>query len=454
LVSNGIHFLNNAVALSTVYHALANSYGMNNKLKEALHVDSLGLEVVMKNNIESNLSMFYDNMANCYLYSGEYEKATALFKKCIPLDTKFNNKRLLSDTYLNLGNVFMMQNKPNEAIPFLDSSIILADAVGYKVGKQNSLQLLSDAYKAKGNDKKALEYLNKMIVVKDSLVNETREKKIVELQALYETDKKEKELLFQKEQLSKQRYVMLGIAVAAIMSLLSMYLLYRRKQLKQEAKLQQEIIKQQDIATKSVLEAEENERKRIAGDLHDGVGQMMSAVKMNLSSLAAKINLSNSSDVQLLDKTILLVDESCKEVRSVSHNMMPNALLKSGLSFAVKEFIEKIDHDKLQVNLYTEGLQERLSNNVETVLYRVIQETVNNVIKHAAANQLDISLIKDADGISCTIEDNGKGFDASKESYDGIGLKNIQTRINYLKGTVEWDSSANKGTLVAIHVPL
>lgn len=444
----------NVHALANAYHALANTYGMNNKLKEALAIDSIGLELAYKHNIDYSLSMFYDNMANCYMYSGDFEKSFELFKKCIPLDQKRGNNKQLSDTYLNLGNLFLMQQKPDAAIRFLDSSIILADASGYKLGKRNSLQLLSDAYKAKGDDKKALEYLNKMIVVKDSIVNEAREKKIVELQSLYETDKREKELLLQKEQLSKQRYIMIGISALFVMVVVLMYMLYRRRQLKQEARLQAEIIKQQDIATRSVLEAEEKERKRIASDLHDGVGQMMSAVKMNLSSLASKIQLANQNDAALLDKTILLVDESCREVRSVSHNMMPNALLKAGLSSAVKEFIDKIDHNKLQVNLYTEGLQQRMANNVETVLYRVIQEIVNNVIKHAEANQLDISLIKDADGISCTVEDNGKGFDiSSMENLEGIGLKNIQTRINYLKGTVEWDSSIGKGTLVAIHVP-
>jgi two-component system NarL family sensor kinase len=133
----------------------------------------------------------------------------------------------------------------------------------------------------------------------------------------------------------------------------------------------------------------------------------------------------------------------------------PNALLKSGLSSAVKEFIDKIDSRVLKVNLYSEGLNERLDSNIETVLYRVIQECVNNVIKHSGANELDISLIKDTDGIAATIEDNGKGFSVNeKGKTEGIGLKNISTRIEYLKGTVDFDSSPGKGTLVAIHVPL
>jgi len=105
--------------------------------------------------------------------------------------------------------------------------------------------------------------------------------------------------------------------------------------------------------------------------------------------------------------------------------------------------------------VYTEGLDERLDSNMETVLYRVIQECVTNAIKHAGATTLDISLIKDKEGISGTIEDNGKGFDTTdKEKFEGIGLKNITTRIEYLKGTVDFDSAPGRGTVVALFVPL
>jgi signal transduction histidine kinase len=176
---------------------------------------------------------------------------------------------------------------------------------------------------------------------------------------------------------------------------------------------------------------------------------------MNLSAFESEIKFEDKEQQLAFEKIIQLVDESCKEVRNVSHNMMPNALLKSSLSSAIREFIDKLDHKKLQVHLYAEGLDERLDSNTETVFYRVIQECVNNVIKHAEATTLDISLIKDKEGISATIEDNGIGFSISdKEKFKGMGLKNIITRIEYLKGTVDFDSTPGKGTLVALHVPL
>ncbi len=263
------------------------------------------------------------------------------------------------------------------------------------------------------------------------------------------------ELRNEKLENNRKNILLIVVGVISVLLLLLVYSFYRRYKLKKEKQLQLEIFKQQELATKAILEAEENERKRIAGDLHDGVGQLMSAAKMNLSAMECEIPFANDEQRKVYQKVLTLVDESCKEVRTVSHNMMPNALVKAGLASAVREFINQIDIRVIKTDLYTEGLNERIDSNIETVLYRVIQECVNNVIKHAGANHLDISLIKDTDGIAVTIEDNGKGFNASnKNNFEGIGLKNIQTRIEYLKGTVEWNSAEGKGTLVAIHIPV
>jgi signal transduction histidine kinase len=134
--------------------------------------------------------------------------------------------------------------------------------------------------------------------------------------------------------------------------------------------------------------------------------------------------------------------------------MMPNILLKSGLAKAIADFIDKIDQRVLKVQLHTEGLNDRIHENIEIVLYRVLQECVNNVIKHAGATHLDISLIHDQDGISVTIEDNGKGFLIDEiTDQAGLGLKNMKARVEYLKGEIDFDSTPGTGTLVAIHIP-
>ncbi|MCZ2222213.1 MAG: sensor histidine kinase [Chitinophagales bacterium] len=353
------------------------------------------------------------------------------------------------DSSLQKANELLLLNKTDASINLLDSTL---KNIENNQQKQQALQLMSNAWKAKGNQLKSLQYQNEMLILKDSLNTVESTNKIQALRNNYEEERQAKELAIQKAKIAKQQSIILSVTIFSALTIAFLIILYKRKQNLLKAKMQAAILEQKNMAASAILNAEERERKRIASDLHDGIGQMMSAVKMNLSSIASKTNLFNEQEKNLIDKTIALVDESCKEVRIVSHNLMPNALLKSGLSSAIKAFLDKIDHKKLNVNLHSDGLEERLNDNTEIILYRAIQEIVNNVIKHSKANQLDISLIKDSDGISCTIEDNGIGFEFS-EQQNGIGLKNIKNRIAYLNGTVEWDSAKGKGTLVAIHIP-
>lgn len=442
---------------ASALHTLANIYGMQGKIADAMALDKEGIALAERTNNEFAKAMFYDNMANCYLYGDppDYKLAFEYFTRTLQLDSAFGNKKQMSDSYLNLGNVFFFQKKHIEAIPYLQRSIVLAEASGYAGGKQTATELMARAYQLSGQPDLAFKTLQQANRIKDSLVNEKSESKIAELQTIYETEKKQQQIELQKEQLSKKNYILAGIIIVFLLIALLGISFYRRYRLKQKTHLQNEILKQQELATKAVLEAEEKERQRIAKDLHDGIGQMMSAAKMNLSTFESETAFTNTDQKISFDKAVGLIDESCREIRVVSHNIMPNALLKNSLASAIREFIEKLDQKKLQVHLYTEGLDERLDSNTETVLYRVVQECVNNVIKHSGASTLDISVVKDKDGINATIEDNGKGFDTTdKEKFEGIGLKNIITRVEYLKGTVDFDSAPGRGTLVAIHTPL
>jgi two-component system NarL family sensor kinase len=438
-----------------ILHTLANIYGMQEKYAEALKIDKEGIELCSAPDMRLFQSQFYDNMANCYMYSQRYPEAKEYFLKSLLIDSSFDNKKQMSDTYLNLGNLALMQKNYPEAKANLLHAVSLATASGYKQGKYQALTFLSDVYKQSNDPNAAMDALSNAYSLKDSIINERTENKIAELETVYQKEKNEAQLKLQKAEITKKNYLLYGAVAAFILLVLSGISFYRRRQAQNKLQLQAEVMKQQDLSTKAVIAAEENERKRIAADLHDGVGQMMSAAKMNLSAFENEILFKDGHQKHNFERVISLVDESCKEIRSVSHQMMPNALLKTGLASAVKEFIDKLDSRILKVNLHTEGLNERLDSNVETVLYRIVQECVNNVIKHSGANVLDISLVKDADGIAAVIEDNGRGFD-SKDSakFEGIGLKNIISRVQFLKGTVEFDSAAGKGTLVAIHVPV
>jgi len=438
-------------------HTLANIYGMEGKIKEAFELDLKGIALAEKTNNEFAKALFYDNMGNCYLYGNppDYGKALNYFTKTLHIDSAFKNKKQMSDSYANMGDVFIQQNKYGQAIPYLQRSVDLARESGFTQGTIKALMQLSKAYKESGQDNAAYSSLQSAMKAKDSFAKSNSEAHMAEMETAYETEKKEQQINLQKAQISKKNYLLAGVILLIVFIKLLVISAWLRIRLKQKAKFQREIMKQQELATKAVLAAEEKERQRIARDLHDGVGQMMSVAKMNLSAFESDLQFLDKDQQESFEKIINLVDESCREVRSVSHNMMPNALLKNSLAIAIKDFVDKIEKRSLKVRVYTEGLDDRLDSNLEIILYRVIQECVNNVIKHAEASRLDISVLKDNEGISATIEDNGKGFDVGdKDKFEGIGLKNIITRIEYLKGMVDFDSSPGRGTLIALNVPL
>jgi signal transduction histidine kinase len=230
------------------------------------------------------------------------------------------------------------------------------------------------------------------------------------------------------------------------------YLSYLRS--KKQKEIDDAIIVEKELRSKSIIEAEEKERLRIARDLHDGVAQTMTAAKMQLEHFMDQIPEDSPLNDSLKNAFDLIKDAS-KEVRDVSHSMVPNALLKSGLVAAIRDFVQRMGSEKLKINLVVMGLKDRLHENVETVVYRVLQELVNNIIKHAAATDITIQLLHEKSELHIMVEDNGKGFDIQTLNENaGMGLKNITSRVEYLNGHVHFDSSIGNGTTVMIDIPL
>jgi signal transduction histidine kinase len=307
----------------------------------------------------------------------------------------------------------------------------------------------------KGNTESAQIYFEKGIRVSDSILNTDVTKQIAEMGTKYETEKKEQENLLLKKDNKIKSLSLWFLIIGLLLTVATFYLIFNRNKMKQKTLLQAEMLKQQELRSKAVLDAEETERQRIAKDLHDGIGQMLSAVKLNLSTVQSKITI-NENEKLLFQNAISLVDDSVKEVRSISHNMMPNMLIKKGLANAVRDFIDKLSGTTLKIDLEITGMNERLESTLESILFRVLQELVNNIIKHAQANHITIQLLKFENEITIMIEDNGVGFkvDDTLQSDKGIGLKNIISRIDFLKGNINFDSTINKGTTVTIDIPL
>jgi two-component system NarL family sensor kinase len=245
------------------------------------------------------------------------------------------------------------------------------------------------------------------------------------------------------------------LLAALVLSFFLFRLFYYRYKFKQEQKLQQELVKEELKRSKAILESEENERQRLARELHDGVGQLLSASKLNLSSLTS--NKCTPEEKLRLQQSMDTLDDSIKEIRYISHNMVPDVLLNFGFVRAVQDFISRVNQtNKLKIHFESNGFEESMLDNTgKLMLYRIIQESVNNTIKYAEATQISIQLSADTTEISLLMEDNGKGFDVDEaKQKGGIGLRNIQLRTDYLKGKLDIESSPKNGTTIIIEIPL
>ena len=237
------------------------------------------------------------------------------------------------------------------------------------------------------------------------------------------------------------------------MILLLVALYIKNRSLQENIRLQTERNKQQDAAARAVLDAEERERNRIAADLHDGVGQSLTAALINLNTVLKRTSFGNTEDWLLADKATALVSESYNEIRSISHQMVPNSLLKAGLVAAVRDFLSNIDPRKLKISIEATGMYKRLDMQFETVLYRIIQELVQNAVKHAEAEHIIVQLDSADNLFTITVEDNGKGFDPDTIK-ENTWLNDIASRIESLNGHLDIQTEPGTGTTVYIELEI
>lgn len=234
----------------------------------------------------------------------------------------------------------------------------------------------------------------------------------------------------------------------------------------EEAVQQQEALllaleQQKNAALRSFLQGQEEERHRIAQDLHDGVGHLLSIVKIGLSTFQERIGEAEPERMQEFEQCMDLFDKAVREVRAVSHQLMPATLRKMGLQSALRDLATILTLSaQIQVNVVLDALEEldlpdnRLDTQMETSIFRVIQELVNNTLKYAEATTISVQFIKTERSLICIYEDDGNGFAMSESGISsGIGLRNIHNRITLLGGTVEFDSSFGNGMVATIEIP-
>ena len=451
-----------------------------------------------------SLGMALNNLGLNYLPLKKFDKAAFYFTEALEIAHQISDKNMEQNQYLNLGDVFLEQGEYEKMKPYMVKAVILAkeleahevELIGtkglsyyythtknYALALRYAKEALSLSYRfdLKSQRVKVFTLLSNLAFVMqdikfgdyyatqgtllgDSLLNETIQKNTLELEKKYESEKKEnqiKQLEADKkvQQLSIRQkniltYILFGgAATLLIISLLS-YRNYKQKQKLQQQRINELETHQQLTATEAVLKGEEQERTRLAKDLHDGLGGMLSGIKYSFQTMKGNLVMTPENH-QAFERSMDMLDSSIKEMRRVAHNMMPEALVKFGVNTALKDFCNDINQSgALQVSYQSIGIDNAVIEQTTAIaIYRVVQELINNTMKHAGAKTAIVQVSKTTEGIAITVEDDGKGFDpVILKGGKGIGWSNILGRVEYLKGKLDIRSEPGKGTSVHIEI--
>jgi two-component system, NarL family, sensor kinase len=410
--------------------------------------------------------------ADVYKEIPQYTEAEVYFKKVIALSAEKETPEYEMYAQMGLADVYTATNKNQLATQALTKGISLATNLGSKYELKDLYFKAAVLQEKTGNFSTALDFRKKFEVLNDSIVGEKSRAHINLLEARYESEKKELQIkdLEQETRIKdlsiQQNRFLIFILAAILISVLVIAWLGRRTYtqkkllLEKENRLKQSRIaeleaEKQLLASEAVIKGQDEERGRLAKDLHDGLGGLLSGVKFSLANMKSTVILDADSAL-VFERSLDMLDHSISELRRVAHNMMPEVLVKFGLPEALKSYCDRMRESHIfKIDFQSIGMEERLSSNTEIFMYRIVQELLNNTAKHAKATHVLVQLARQDNEVSITVEDDGSGFDRSiVEKATGAGWGNIRSRVDYLKGKIDVLSAPGQGTSVHIIIPV
>jgi two-component system NarL family sensor kinase len=406
-----------------------------------------------------------DFMKAMYYYNTkQFRKAIQYYTNCLEFAKKYNSTPDIGNNFLNIAGNEAELKLSKQAAAHLDSSAKYLDFSKPNVSKQMYFENYAEVYKQLGNFTKAFAFKDSVGVIKELLYQEDNIKQLEFRQARYKYEKQQddiNQLEVDKEiqQLTIHHKNTLNyFLIASAMTLLIISLLTYHN-IKHKQKLQQQRINELETekqleAAEAVVRGEEQERTRLAKDLHDGLGGMLSGIKYSFNTMKGNLVMTPENH-QAFERSMDMLDSSIREMRRVAHNMMPEALVRFGLDTALNDFCNDINQSgALKINYQSIGLEGvAIDQTVAITLYRIVQELINNTMKHAEATSAIVQITKSNGQLSVTVEDDGKGFDTNMlKTNKGIGWINIQNRVEFLKGKLDIRSAEGEGTSVQIEM--
>jgi len=468
--------------------------------QKALEYHKKALEYRIKLKDQEGEATSYGNMANLFSHMQDTVQAINYYEKALALSRKLKKDELICANLSNIGNIYMGRKEFNKALELFNESLRIKEKIGDSKGISSTLSRIGSVYTETGRFKEAATTLNRSlkmaenaavleeelsallglaklkalthqtdssfiqmrqyIALKDSVYDTRLKQQILDVQTQYETDKLEQDLNLAKKDKEvteiklQQRKTEIWLLIFVIISISGAGIfLFDRHQQRQKATANAERIKEQEARISAVFQAQEEERRRIAKELHDGIGQTISAIKMNYQSLSGKA--AENKLVPEFEKIGKMLENAGAEVRSISHQMLPKELEQFGLVPAIEGMLcQNLENAPIKYEFEHSGFTERIGEQIELAIFRILQELISNAMKHSKANLLTVQLVKLKTHVVLNVSDNGIGFDVECQEKNGIGLLNIASRIDAIKGNLHYESASGKGTSVTIRTPI
>ena len=440
-------------------YSLANNY-LRIHLDSALHYALYALSFYEKDDDRDNTLKTKGLLADIYLQRGELENAKRIFSSLIPdLEKLTAPEPLLAFSVNNNYAYFLLQQKqPDSALTILYKA---RNALGSNeqqyIAEREKLALnLTDAFFQRNQLDSAFHFQKEARRYNEMLYDESKAKSM-------ETERYRSNLqtsMLESAILHRQRSILIGLAALSLVILLFVFIAWQRYRKNMIIKQQQEalrmsevekLIRDEEIRIRTqMIDRQDEERKRLASELHEGVGGALMTLLLNLK----QVRKSNESAEQLaLNQSIKTVDQTYTEIRAISHEMRSGELAKTDIRAALESLCARVSEAGLKAQVYFHGLDTtHLEYHLGKHLYRIAQELVTNTLKHSGASEVAIQLNRFGQELRFVYEDNGKGFRIDKDS-KGIGLINIEDRVHAIGGTLSFDSREGGGFTCFIEIP-
>jgi two-component system, NarL family, sensor kinase len=447
------------ISMSVAYSRLGNLAHFTGDYDEAMNYYLLADSLYR---MTGDLSGLHDNLVNIgyqFLKLEKFDDALACFRKGLAHHRTQDYSEGIMAAWQGITKVFREKGQTGKSLLYADSTLALARSTNNLHRQKNVLHEIYIICFNAGETEKALQAFTEYHAIRDSIFNLERTRIINELLLRYEKDKDRLQILsLEKENLEKERqrnrliFAASGILLLALF--ITLFLVYKRR--KDRIIASQRIRRLEEekkhMAARFLVEGQELERKRVALELHDNLGVLLTATRLHFSEIRDK----EPGSRELIGKAEKLLEQASSDVRKISHNLMPGLLTRLGLFEALEDLFESlIEKENFDSHLEVIGEKGRLDENKEIMIYRIVQELVNNTIKHAGATVIDLTIVNQDGELSLSYHDNGKGFDVKKTlDLKTMGLQSIQSRVKFLNGTIRIDSMKNNGTVFLIFIPV